>query len=379
MKPVKLLFVGGFLGAGKTTLLWAAAKRLMGRGLRVGLIGNDQAPDLVDTALLRERGLEVREVVGSCFCCNFDGLLGAASELIAASAPDVLIAEPVGSCADLSATLLQPLKDKHDWHLTPGPLTVLADPDRLRDCLSARRGELHPSSVYIVRKQLEEADTIVLSKADLALPEARRALERRLAEAFPDATVRQLSARTGEGLDEWLDAVLRPGAAAGLRVVDVDYDTYAEGEAVLGWLNAEIELRRSRPGNWRPLCAALLQRLQRAFARRRAGVGHVKAILLSKGGYIVGNLTSVQGEPNLQGSVRGSDATARLILNARVGLPPAELEAEVRSALADATGRAVVFRVAHMHSLSPGRPNPTHRYARPVTAATESQASRSAT
>ena len=50
--PIPLVIVGGFLGAGKTTLLWQAARRLTAKGLRVGLITNDQAPDLVDTGLL---------------------------------------------------------------------------------------------------------------------------------------------------------------------------------------------------------------------------------------------------------------------------------------------------------------------------------------
>jgi G3E family GTPase len=48
----KLILVGGFLGAGKTTLLAEAAKRLAKEGKSVGLITNDQAPELVDTRLL---------------------------------------------------------------------------------------------------------------------------------------------------------------------------------------------------------------------------------------------------------------------------------------------------------------------------------------
>ena len=67
MKRVQLVFVGGFLGAGKTTLLWRAAELLMKRGKRVGLITNDQAPDLVDTKWLAQKVLNVREVAGSCF------------------------------------------------------------------------------------------------------------------------------------------------------------------------------------------------------------------------------------------------------------------------------------------------------------------------
>ena len=45
--------VGGFLGAGKTTALLRAAERLTARGLRVGLITNDQSGGLVDTAIAR--------------------------------------------------------------------------------------------------------------------------------------------------------------------------------------------------------------------------------------------------------------------------------------------------------------------------------------
>jgi hypothetical protein len=41
---------------------------------------------------------------------------------------DVLIAEPVGSCTDLSATILQPLKDQFKQQFVPAPFSVLADP-----------------------------------------------------------------------------------------------------------------------------------------------------------------------------------------------------------------------------------------------------------
>ena len=45
----KIILVGGFLGAGKTTLLMRAAGIVGQRGIRAGLITNDQAPELVDS------------------------------------------------------------------------------------------------------------------------------------------------------------------------------------------------------------------------------------------------------------------------------------------------------------------------------------------
>jgi Ni2+-binding GTPase involved in maturation of urease and hydrogenase len=94
VKTARIIFTGGFLGAGKTTLLWEAAQRLMKQGLNVGLITNDQAPELVDSVLLSKHGLKVSEVSGSCFCCNFNGLTAAIQQLRTEAATDIIIAEP---------------------------------------------------------------------------------------------------------------------------------------------------------------------------------------------------------------------------------------------------------------------------------------------
>ena len=136
MKSTRLILVGGFLGAGKTTLLWEAARRIMDMGQRVGLITNDQAPELVDTAILKHHDVKVAEVSGSCFCCNFDGLINAMQQVREEANADVIIAEPVGSCTDLSATIVQPLKRKMVGELLVSPLSVMADPVHLNDILN---------------------------------------------------------------------------------------------------------------------------------------------------------------------------------------------------------------------------------------------------
>lgn len=361
MKTVQLIFVGGFLGAGKTTLLWRAAELLMKRGRRVGLITNDQAPDLVDTKWLAEKGLNVREVAGSCFCCNFYALIEAAESLRTLDA-DVLLGEPVGSCTDLSATILQPLKDKFGDRFVLSPLSVLADPLRLRDILSDSADSLHPDAAYIFRKQLEEADLLVINKMDLLLPEEQDRLERLVTARFPQAAVRRLSARTGEGLESWLDEVLST-RVAGSRILEVNYDTYAEGEAVLGWLNAEIRLSAiAGSAEWRVFCSDLLKELRETFRDRHARIGHVKLLLAAGGGHCMGNLTSRDSEPFLQGRIEGLAAQASLTLNARVEMPPEDLERIVRDALSKVAGQHVRTDIRTIRCLRPGRPHPTHRY-----------------
>jgi Ni2+-binding GTPase involved in maturation of urease and hydrogenase len=365
MIETQIVFVGGFLGAGKTTLLWRAAELLIKRGKRVGLITNDQAPGLVDTKWLAEKGLNVREVAGSCFCCNFSGLIEAADSLRVLDA-DVLIGEPVGSCTDLSATILQPLKDKYGDRFVLSPLSVLADPLRLRDVLSNHEDVLHASTGYIFRKQLEEADLLVINKTDLISREEQDRLEQRVGAQFPQAAVRRLSARTGEGIESWLDEVLS-ARAAGDRILDVNYDTYAEGEAVLGWLNAEIRLDAVRGDvEWRTFCSDLLKELHAAFRNRRARIGHVKLLLTAGGGHCMGNLTSRDSEPFVQGRIDGVPAQAGLTLNARVETSPEDLERVVRDTLSNIAGRRVQAEILTLRCLRPGRPKPTYRYGRVV-------------
>ena len=97
--------VGGFLGSGKTTLILRAAALLREQGLRVAVITNDQDSGLVDTKLSEAQELRTGEVAGGCFCCRFSELLDAAEQLTAFR-PDVIFAEPVGSCVDIYCALL---------------------------------------------------------------------------------------------------------------------------------------------------------------------------------------------------------------------------------------------------------------------------------
>ncbi len=355
-----MILVGGFLGAGKTTLLGQAAKHLLHRQKTVGLITNDQAADLVDTGFLRDLGLTVEEIAGGCFCCRFGQLIETADALVTESNPDIIIGEPVGSCTDLSATVLQPIKELHGDQYALTPFSVLVDPERLWEVLEPRRqSPLHASARYILRKQLEEADLIVLNKVDTLDAADKAELLAAAADAFPDTPIRAISALNDDGVSEWLDAVLA-GAPVGQHIVEVDYDVYAEGEAVLGWLNATVELTAQRPVDWTAVATGVLAGIQQAAAARHAEIAHAKVSLHTAGGQMVANLTSTGGTIAARGAIVGAPTAATLTVNARVEMTPEALQGIVESVLGALAG--ITARVTAMHSLSPGRPMPVHRY-----------------
>lgn len=355
----KLIFVGGFLGAGKTTLLLEATKILRGHGKGAGIITNDQAPDLVDTSLLEHNRVNVAEVTGSCFCCDFKGLRKAIEKVGRDRRPDVIIAEPVGSCIDLSATLIHPIKDIMKAELLVGPLTVLVDPVRLKAILAGDTETLHPGAAYIIKKQLEESDLIAISKSDLYSEAQIAELSELLVKNFSDCKIMTISSKTGAGIESWLDYVLNH-EDAGRHIADVNYDRYAEGEAILGWLNCSATLSGDDV-DWDSFTIRFMKELASQFDTKGLHVGHVKIVLENGDQYISANLTGKADSLGFRWSA-GTGKNAEMIVNARVEMPPEELQKVFLQTLGQITGITIETRINRIRSINPGYPKPTHRY-----------------
>jgi G3E family GTPase len=356
----KLIFVGGFLGAGKTTLLYEITRKLTDGGKKVGLITNDQAPDLADTSLLKHSFATVSEVAGSCFCCDFKGLRKALDNLESSINPDIIIAEPVGSCTDLSATLINPMKEMMKTEISVSPLTVLADPGRLKDILDGT-ANLHPSAAYIIKKQLEESDIIAITKSDLYSADEISSLSEKLKKNFPDCQIMVLSAKTGDGVDSWLNFVLQ-SEEAGKHIAEVDYDRYAQGEAVLGWLNCSASLS-GKNVDWDSFAQTFMQDMASKFDASQLPVGHLKIMVENGDQYISANLTGRSDTLTYRWSA-GIGDSADMIVNARVEMSPADLEKMFLTSLNAVAGKEIKTKIRRIRSLSPGYPNPTYRYGR---------------
>src|SRR5438270_10261209 len=190
MKKLRFVMIGGFLGAGKTTTLARLARAYRERGQRVGLVTNDQAQDLVDTNSLRAQGFPVEEVAGACFCCRFDDLVGQVGRLEQNERPDVILAEPVGSCTDLVATVVQPLRDLYGTRFQVAPYPVLFKPSHgLRILRNDPGSGFSSKAAYIFRKQLEEADAIVINRIDELSPDAVEQLAELVSKECPGVPV----------------------------------------------------------------------------------------------------------------------------------------------------------------------------------------------
>ena len=363
----RYVMLGGFLGAGKTTAVAKLAERLTQQGLRVGLITNDQGKELVDTAMLRSRGFATEEIPGGCFCCRFNSLVDAANKLTESTRPDVFIAEPVGSCTDLVATVTYPLRRMYGNQFLIAPLSVLVDPVRAQRVLGlADGGQFSEKVLYIYRKQLEEADLIVINKREILDALQLDRLRLRLAEQFPRAKVLAVSARTGAGLDDWFNQITATEQVARVAM-DVDYEVYAEGEALLGWLNATVILSNQKSFDGNQVIRDLANTMSRLLADAGAEVAHLKMTLEPEdaglGDLAVINLVRNDFVPELSQELSDWLDAGKLILNCRAEASPDVLHAALTQALTE-TGKQhphLFLRLEHLEHFRPGKPQPTHR------------------
>jgi G3E family GTPase len=367
MSKVRFILVGGFLGAGKTTTIVRLAKAYRDQGHNVGIVTNDQATDLVDTHALRSAGFDVGEVAGSCFCCNFNGLADAVAQLETRQKPDVILAEPVGSCTDIVATVVQPLRRMYKDKFAVAPYGVILKPSHGRKILKNEpRAGFSPKAAYIFRKQLEEADFIILNRIDELRTDEVGALASLIATEYPGIPLVRMSAKTGVGLDGVLDILAQQGHF-GRRILELDYDVYAEGEAELGWLNSRLHVTATTPISLDGLSLSLVRRLQQSLAVSGAEPAHLKTISMSDGHYGVANLVSSDTPAVLSLASDYQTCQADVIVNARVAIDPKILEEHVYAAVrATCQFLNATPQFLRTQSFRPGRPNPTYRFAEAV-------------
>jgi hypothetical protein len=149
--------------------------------------------------------------------------------------------------------------------------------------------------------------------------------------------------------------------------MDVDYDTYAAGEAELGWLNSSLTVEAQTPFALDGLLVDIITRLQTSLAEIEAEPAHLKAIGMADGLYAVANLVSSFSQPELSLPSHGKVRQAQLVVNARVATAPETLTEQVERAVhevCESVGAKATFQ--QTQAFRPGRPVPTHRILEPV-------------
>jgi hydrogenase nickel incorporation protein HypB len=189
-KKLLVLNVVSSPGSGKTTFIRETAAKLAGR-LRMGVIVGDLATDN-DAAQLRTAGIPVVQITTGTVCHLDAEMVSKAAAQLELDKLDVLVIENVGN-------LVCPA----DYDLGEDLRVVL---------LSVTEGEDKPLKYP---PMFHSAGVAVVTKSDMATAAGfnRELALANLKRVSHHARIFELSAKTGEGMTEWLDFLVEQRAA----------------------------------------------------------------------------------------------------------------------------------------------------------------------
>jgi G3E family GTPase len=240
----------------------------------------------------------------------------------------------------------------------------VVDPGRAARIFGLTQGGHFSEKVtYVYRKQLEEADLIVVNKCDASPPEILDRVVLSINETFPHAKTFVCSAKHGTNLEPWFKSLLSEEVPAS-RSLEINYDTYAEGEALLGWLNCTVRLETDQPFDGNRSLLALVDDIRNRVVNQGGRIAHLKATLDSHDGsgtLSVVSLVENNDEPDLRESLLDYVNGGSLVVNLRAEAEPVMLEMVTRDAITALSG--IDATIEHLEQFKPGRPIPTHRMA----------------
>ena len=150
------------------------------------------------------------------------------------------------------------------------------------------------------------------------------------------------------------------------NAMPVDYDTYADGEALLGWLNATVQLKSNADFNANRFIKRLSENIQSKLDLADAEIAHLKMTLSPDGGIgdiAVINLVRNDFVPELSQKLDDEIQSAQLIINLRAEGAPEVLKQALEAAIEETPSHDpdVLTTLDHLEHFRPGRPEPTHR------------------
>ena len=158
MEKTKIDIISGFLGAGKTTLIKKLLKDAF-QGEQVVLIENEFGEIGIDGGVLKEAGIQIREMNSGCICCSLVGDFGASlKEVISKYHPDRILIEPSG-VGKLSDVIKAVQGVEEETGLVLNSYTTVVD---AKKCKMYMRnfGEFF-------NNQVEYAGAIIMSRTDI--------------------------------------------------------------------------------------------------------------------------------------------------------------------------------------------------------------------
>ena len=333
----RMLVLGGYLGAGKTTMAVNLAKTMKERyGKSVSIIMNDQGDVLVDTEYSKDAGFDTRDIMGGCFCTNFDKFVSSARTLVTTGKPDVIIAEPIGTSTNIMSSVVAPMRALHPDEFSIAPFTVVVDCVRALGILSEKKERKEDTVDIIPAHQIREAEIVILSKADLVDKDTVAKIRSEIDGILPGIRIIESSSVDLRNIDEIVKIILSDEVSEKAPTGEQNKG-FAFEKAKLGWYSGTYDIVPSGDVDMYSLETDLMRGVAAEYDVK--SIVHVKVLIESPES--AAKMSMVEETIQVDG-IYGSrfiKTSGKLVLNARVISPPKKLEEVMNKLISNAAGK----------------------------------------
>lgn len=320
MDKIRFMVVSGFLGAGKTTTMIALAEHMNKTFGETAIIANDLGANLVDTNLTQTSGCTVAEIASGCICYQMDNTVDQIRRLRDKDGAVFVMSDIPGCGVGALDHVYHRLANDNADEFTLSPFTVVVDPERLRMIMPERADiNLPEELVYLLKLQLEEADLVVLNKADLLAPEDVERYVDFLHAACPDIPVLVISALERTGIEELAEFITTHETA--LKNFSVrNNQEFADAEAKLTWYNRRLYLKTNEGGkiDCNAVVGDLIESIRMGLIEKKRNVPHLKTFATSgNGDFNKASLIGVDYDVEYAQQFLRPHKNLRMIVNAR--------------------------------------------------------------
>jgi G3E family GTPase len=273
--------------------------------------------------------------------------------------PEIVFAESVGSCTDLVATVAKPFALRNDNVRVV--ISVFADACLMHSIMKGTSCFIEEAVQYIYRKQLEEADIIVINKTDLVTPDELEYVTGIIETTYPGKRIFYMNAFNEMDVRNWIQLLETVGIPSRRQSLNLDYDLYGAGEAALAWLDQKISLHTHKL----VAISTALMLADNIYDRiMKAGrtIGHLKFLLSDDWWHKkISYTTNAVKEDHIDGDSHLCNHVD-ILINARVQTDPRELQQIVALAIEETMTETGCRIVTHkLSAFQPGYPRPLHR------------------
>lgn len=273
----KIMVVSGFLGSGKTTSMLALANYIDSNIGKASIIVNDLGSNLVDTKYSLKMNKSITEIPSGCICYQMDNVINKLYNIEKKEKPNIIISDIPGCGVGALDHVYHKLNKDYSDHFELVPFTVIVDPERLKILIDIKNAEImniNKELSYLMIKQLEEADLIVLNKIDLI---SELEIEKNLnflKSLYPNTTIIPISAKYNKNIDIFANYILNNTSQ--LKNIEIEQEKFVNAENLLSWYNRRISIITEKPIDINKYAEELMNLIKEKLIEKRANTLHFK-------------------------------------------------------------------------------------------------------